>query len=125
MVIGVLGKDPFGTNLEDVVRGQKVNNHPLQIQHYRNLGEIKTCQILYISNSETKRLPKILSGLKGRSILTVSDDADFAPRGGMVSLLSASNKMQLQVNLEVLNAAKLTMSSKLLRTAEIVSSVKK
>jgi hypothetical protein len=125
LVIGVLGKDPFGNGLEDAVRGKQAHNRPLVVRHFRKVDEVKSCQVLFVSDSETKRLPRILTGLKGRSILTVSDMPDFTSRGGMVSLLAATNQIQLQVNLDILNAAGLTMSSKLLRTADIVSSAKK
>lgn len=120
IVIGILGKDPFGTNLEQMVQGRVVNNHPLAVAHFPGIGEVKNCQILYISNSESRHLPRILSRLKDRSILTVSDIPDFAPRGGMVSLLSGQGDVRLQVNLNAINAAGLTLSSKLLRTAQIV-----
>jgi hypothetical protein len=121
LIIGILGKDPFGDLLDDAVRAQRVNNHPLLIERFKHASDVKVCQILYISDSETRRLSRILAELKGRSILTVSDMADFAPRGGMVCLSNQSNSVQLQVNLGELNAARLTMSSKLLRAADIVT----
>src|SRR5258708_4867014 len=37
LVIGVIGGDPFGHFLDDLVRGEKVNNHPLVIQRYQKL----------------------------------------------------------------------------------------
>jgi hypothetical protein len=123
LVIGILGADPFGTNLENAVRGQKVNFRPLRLRHFRSVDEIKTCQILFISASEIKRLPLILQALKGRSILTVSDLPDFALRGGVIGLVSEAGQIQLQINFEVLSAARLTMSAKMLRTAKIVSTM--
>jgi len=55
----------------------------------------------------------------------VSDIDSFASQGGMVHFVTADKSVQLQINLDALKAAKLTMSSKLLRAAEIVSSKKK
>src|SRR5947207_13490122 len=49
LVIGVLGEDPFGSYLDETVRGEKVNNRPLVIQRYRRADEIKSCHILFIS----------------------------------------------------------------------------
>jgi hypothetical protein len=125
LVIGIMGADPFGTNLEGAVRGQKLNFRPVLLQHFRRVDDIQACQILFISGSETKRLPRILKALKGRSILTVSDLPDFARRGGMIGLLNGAGQIQLQINFEVLSAARLTLSAKLLRTAEIVSTTMK
>src|SRR4051794_31583902 len=43
LVIGVLGEDPFGSYLDDAVRGETVNARPLVVQRYRGVGDIKTC----------------------------------------------------------------------------------
>ena len=125
MVIGVLGRDPFGSILDEAVRGEHVNQRPLVVIRFKRVEDIKACQVLFIGDSETKRLPAILAKLAGRSILTVSDMDGFTSQGGMVRYLTSTNGVQLEVNLEAVKAAKLLMSSKLLRTAEIVSTKKK
>ena len=121
LVIGVLGEDPFGTYLDEIVSGETVNNRPLEIQRYRRVDEIKTCHILFISQSESKQLEQIVAALKGRSILTVSDSAGFTRQGGMIRFVTDKNKLRLRINLEAATAANLTISSKLLRPAEIVT----
>src|SRR5437762_9789101 len=92
LVIGVLGEDPFGAYLDETVRGEKVNRRPLSIQRYRQVSEIKTCHVLFISHSETNRLEEILAGLRGRNILTVGDTEGFAGRGGMIRFITEKNK---------------------------------
>jgi hypothetical protein len=121
LVIGVLGEDPFGTYLDEIVSGETVNNRRLEIQRYRRVDEMKTCHILFISQSESKRLEQIVADLKGRSILTVSDSVGFARYGGMIRFVTEKNKLRLRINLEAATAANLTISSKLLRPAEIVT----
>ena len=118
LVIGVLGEDPFGTYLDETVRGEKVKDRPLVVQRYRRVGEIKTCHVLFISRAETDRLEQILASVKGRNILTVGDAEDFALRGGMIQLVTEKNKIRMRINLEAVKAAGLTISSKLLRVAE-------
>jgi hypothetical protein len=118
LVIGVLGEDPFGTYLDETVRGEKANNRPLVVQRYHRIGEIKTCHVLFISRSETDRFEQILNSLRGRNILTVSDAEDFAQRGGMIQLVTEKNKIRMRINLEAVKAANLTISSKLLHVAE-------
>jgi hypothetical protein len=125
LVIGVLGTDPFGAFLDDTVRGEKVNNHPMEIQRFGRVEEIKTCHILFISKSEAAQLEQILASLKGRNILTVSDIDGFAQGGGMIRLVTEKGKTRLKINREAAKAAGLTISSKLLKPAEIVSSEKK
>ena len=120
LVIGVLGDDPFGAYLDETVRGERVKDRPLVVQRYRRVGEIKTCHVLFISRSESARLDQILASLRGRNILTVGDIEGFARRGGMMRFLTQGNKTRLRVNLEAAKAANLTISSKLLRPANVV-----
>lgn len=119
-VIGVLGKDPFGSYLDEVVHGETVNGHPLAIERYSSIGEIRDCQILFIPAAELTHLERILAALKGRSVLTVTDTDGAAPRGVIIGLLRQDNRIRLRIDLEAARASNLTISSKLLRPAEIV-----
>jgi hypothetical protein len=121
IVIGILGDDPFGASLDEIVRGEKVNNRSLVIQHYQRIEDIKDCQILFICQSENRRLEEIFPALKDRSILTVGDTDGFAKRGGMIRFVTEKNKIRFRINVEAAKAANLTISSKLLRLAEIVA----
>ena len=120
MVIGVLGDDPFGPLLDETVNREVVKRHELVVQRYRRVEEIRTCHILFISRSEAKSLEDILVKLNGRAILTVGDSDEFALRGGMIRFLTAGNRVRMRINLKATKAAGLTVSSNLLRAAEIV-----
>lgn len=120
LVIGILGKDPFGGFLDETVRGEAVRGRTFRIDRYRRVEEVKDCQILFISRSEAKRLDGILAALRGRPILTVSNGDDFERPGGIVRFILNESKVRLSVDLEAAQAARLTFSSKLLRSAEIV-----
>lgn len=121
IVIGVLGDDPFGGFLDETVRGETVNRRPLLIQRYRRIEEIGACHLLFISTSEAERMEPLLTALRQRSILTVGDHDGFAANGGMIRFLSENNKVRLRINLAAAKSAGLTISSKLLRPAEIVT----
>lgn len=121
LVIGVLGSDPFGGGLDEIVRGESVNGRPLVVRRYQRVADVDTCHILFIDRSEQERLGDILASLRGRSILTVGDFDGFARAGGVVRFVTAGNKIRLHVNLDAARAANLTISSKLLRPAIIVA----
>jgi len=119
VIIGILGKNPFGAYLEEIVSGEKVNGHAVTVQYYNNVEEIKGCHVLFINLADTKKTERVVEALNGRNILTVSDAPGFPEQGGMVRFFTRDNKIKLQVNLEASRAASLTISSKLLRLAEI------
>jgi hypothetical protein len=120
-VIGILGDDPFGTRVDEAVRGEQIDQHPLSVRRFRTIGEIGDCQILYIGRSEGARLQQILAALNHRSTLTVSDLDGSSRRGVMMEFLTENNRIRLRINVDSARAAGLTISSKLLRPAEIVS----
>jgi YfiR/HmsC-like len=119
-VIGILGDDPFGAVLDDAVQNERVNGRKFIVQRYPRVEDIKTCHLLFIGQSETRRLDKIVADLKGKPILTVSDIDGSAYRGVCVRFITENNKIRLRINTDSLKEANLTMSSKLLRVAEII-----
>ncbi len=121
LVIGVLGSDPFGTTLDEIVRGETVNGRPLAVRRYESVEQIDACHILFIGRSQDKQLDAVLAALKERNVLTVGDFEGFAQRGGIIRFVTVGNKIRLRVNLAAAQDEKLTISSKLLRPAQIVA----
>jgi hypothetical protein len=120
-VIGLLGSDPFGKRLDEAVRGEQINGHPLVVRRMRSAAEIDNCQILFIDRSETARIGQILTALHGRSTLTVSQAAGAAENGVMIQFTMENSRIRLRINVKSAHAAGLTISSNLLRPAEIVA----
>lgn len=121
LVIGILGDDPFGSSLDQLVSNEKVNNRPLLIQRYKSVSDIKSCHILFITISNKDELEETFGKLKGRNILTVGDTRNFIRQGGMIRFLTENDKIKFQINVETARAEGITISSKLLRLAEIVT----
>ena len=119
-VIGILGSDPFGGRLDEAVRGEQIDQHPLVVRRFRSLGEIGDCQILYIDRSASAEVQQVLAALDHRSTLTVSDFDGASERGVMIQFTTENNRIRLRINVESARAAGLTISSKLLRSADIV-----
>jgi hypothetical protein len=118
-VIGILGEDPFGKYLDQVVAGEKANGHVLIVKRFKSVEEAKNCQLLFVNLSDADKLKLLMEELKGRSILVVSDHADFLKSGGMVRFFTKENKIQFQINTDAVKGGNLNMSSKLLRLAAI------
>lgn len=121
LVIGVFGQDPFGAFLDEIVRGEKANDRPLKVQRFGRLEDVKNCQLLYVSGSEAARTQEIVAAFKGQSILMVGDADGFADRGGIVQFVSQGNRIRLRINLDAAKAARLTISSKILRPATVIT----
>ena len=120
-VIGIVGSDPFGARIDEAVHGEVIDQHPLVIRRFRSAADIGDCQILFIDRSEGAQVKPILAALDHRGTLTVTDLEGSAGRGVMIELATENNRIRLRINADAVKAAGLTISSKLLRPAEIVS----
>lgn len=120
--IGVLGDDPFGRSLDEIVANETVRNRKLVVRRYESVEQIDACQILFISASETTRLDHIFDWLGHRSILTVGETKEFSAHAGAVAFDISQRRLRLRINLAASDDARLIISSKLLRQAQIVRS---
>lgn len=120
LVIGVLGKNPFGAYLDSTVSGEKKDGHEVIVRYYDHEEEAANCHLLFLNEPDSKKRKKVLNMLEGENTLTVSDVASFLNEGGMVRFFTSNNKIKLQINLEATKESKLVISSKLLRVAEIM-----
>jgi len=122
IVIGVLGEDPFGKTIDDVVSGEVVGGRPLVVKRLRTDDDLRGCHVLFISSSEKDRLPAVLRQIKGAPILSVSEINGFAEQGGMVNLLIANKTVKMEINQPAADQAGLQISAKLLKLARLVTS---
>jgi hypothetical protein len=119
-VICVLGVDPFERVLDAVVEGEVVKNRPLSVARFKRIEDVSSCHILFVSASEAPHFAQLIPALHGRAILTVGDADGFTESGGMIRFVVERNRIRLRINLAAAQAAGVTISSQLLRVAEIV-----
>lgn len=127
VVMGILGDDPFGDTLDDMVKGKTLEGHPVLIRRFESFDEgqaelLRKCHVLFICYSEKDRLPGILRVLKGAPVLTVSEIEKFPLLGGMILFDQEGQRITLAINPKAAERAQLTISSKLLQVAKIFKS---
>ncbi len=120
IVIGILGEDPFGTVLDRVLAGKRVNGRIFLVKRLKSIVDLKECQILFVSSSEIAHSTEAIHLVKGMPILTIGEIPGFAKRGGIINLVLEDNKVHFEVNVEAAKEADLTISSRLLALARIV-----
>jgi hypothetical protein len=119
-IIGVLGADPFGSVLGEVMEGKIIHEKPVMVKRFSRIEDARSSHILFVSSSEASRLPGLLQALDGTSVLTVSELDRFAERGGMVALNMVGQKVRFDINVHATKRAGLKVSSQLLKLARIV-----
>lgn len=119
--ICVLGDNPFGSALEDEVRGKTVADRPIAIRLISTGQQARACQILFISASERKRLRGLLDALRGCCVLTVGDTEDFAANGGIVRFKMKDARVRIEIDADAAARNNLRISSRLLSLADPAS----
>ena len=117
--ICILGQNPFGSTLETMVLGKKIGDRPFTVRTVTDIQLARHCQILFIGAGEWKRTRALLDALKGASVLTVGETDDFTAAGGVIAFQLEGPRVRIQIALEPAERAKLRISSKLLRLADI------
>jgi len=125
IVLGVLGADPFGQSLDQLAQDAAVNGRRIVVRRYERSEDIDVCHLLFVSLGNAGRLKAVIAALNGRAILTVGDADGFLEQGGMIQFVTQDNRIRLRINLDVAKAARLTLSSKLLRPAQIVTTARR
>jgi hypothetical protein len=117
--ICIIGQNPFGAALENMVLGKKVGDRAFAVRQLQGAEQAKGCQILFIGAGEWKRVRTLLDALKGSPVLTVGETDDFTSFGGVIAFQLEGPRVRIQIALESAERAKLRISSKLLSLAEI------
>ena len=120
-VIGILGDDPFGTRIDDVIRNERIGEHPLVVRRFRRAEEIGDCQMLFIGRDASAGFGQLAAGLSHRPVLVVSEIEGSAEHGAMIQFVTESSHVRLRINADAARGAGLVISSKLLHLAEVVS----
>ena len=116
ITICVYGYNPFDNYL-DKLRERPVRGRMIAIRYVQERESTDDCQMLFVSQHNTAT-PKLLNAAPPYPpILTVSDDEDFLTRGGLVSLVTVSNNVQLDINLTRAKQTGFSVSANLLEIA--------
>src|SRR5580658_4627257 len=113
--ICILGADPFGDALDQVIAGESANGRKVALERLKRAPSAKACQVLFISKSE-KNIEKVLPVL-GPGVLTVGDEENFVHAGGMISFIIENRRVRFDINQTAAENAALKLSSKLLSVA--------
>lgn len=116
----VLGADRFGPALDAATTDAAIENRPVAVQRLTQPRDARTCDVLFISDSEQPDLPDILSALGDAAVLTVSDMPHFVSSGGMIQFVPRGSKVQFEINVVSSRNAGINLGAKLLNVAVAV-----
>lgn len=131
IIIGIIGKDPFGDAFEPI-KDKQVKDRKVIVKRFKGLEELKKageaelnqtieiirkCHLLFVCSSEKNSLREIFDLVKDYNVLTVGDTGSFLDGGGIINFVTEEGKVRFEINDVVANQAKLEIRSQLLRLA--------
>lgn len=125
IVIGILGKDPFGAEIDRTVSGKTIELRPLSVKRLSETDALDGCHILFIADSERRRLSQIIENARRLPILTVAEMEDFTEMGGMIRFIKHENTIRFEIDLEPVTKSGLKISSKALQVAIVKGKTEK
>jgi hypothetical protein len=122
-VIAVVGDDPFGATLDDVLAGKTVRGQPVRVQRYPAAGQLEGArpQILFVGRGDDEHVRRAVAAVAGQPVLTVGESQRFAERGGMIGFrVTGEGRVAFDINLQRAEASSLRLRAQLLKLARIV-----
>jgi hypothetical protein len=116
LAICILGDDPFGRTLDQIVEGEVVDGHKIIVQRIKRAPAPKSCEVLFMSKPG-KETGGILPAL-GPGVLTVGEGDAFMRDGGMIAFVIEDRRVRFRANQSAAESAGLKLSSKLLSIAK-------
>jgi YfiR/HmsC-like len=114
------GKNGFSFELAKELRTSTVGAQKIEVRMVQKDQGQMNCQVLFVSEADTKQRAKILESVKGTHVLTVGDDEGFLEAGGILELIRTGNTLQFAVNLPAAKNAGLKFDARLLSLAQRV-----
>jgi hypothetical protein len=117
MAICVVGYNPFGSSLDEIVKDEVVNGRKVAVQYIRQAPPPRSCQVLF-SDGAGKESKAISDAEPG--VLTVGEGESFIRDGGMIAFVIDNNRVRFEISQTATERAGLKLSSKLLSVAKSV-----
>jgi hypothetical protein len=112
----IYGSDPFGAEI-DAVQGKAVDGRRIAVQRKNAADSLKACQIVFVAASAMDSLPRVLTGLRGQTVLTVADSTGAMHQGVALNMAVRQSKVSFEANVPAARNGGVVLSSKLLRLA--------
>ena len=115
-LICIAGQNPFGDELNRVIRNERVRGLPLAAEVI--LEPRADCDVLF--TPKTSNVPAYLRTAAGMPTLTVGETSRFLEQGGIVKFVASGQNVRFEISPAAAERAKLRISSRLLQLARIV-----
>jgi len=120
LTICIAGQDPFGSEIDQAVKGKMVKSREIAIRRLARGEDSKGCQVLFIGALERRSAMILLWSPANAPVLSIGEGDRFMDMGGVIGFFMEGDKVRFDINLQAAARAHLKISSKLLSLARTV-----
>jgi hypothetical protein len=120
IVIGVIGADPFGGELANVLRGRRVHGRPLVARTIGADEDARSVHLLFVGVSAPEGRARLLQTLQRYPVTTVGESPEFAKEGGIITFVIKGDKVRFEINAAAAERAGIRISAHLEKLATVV-----
>lgn len=120
IVVGVLGVDPFGPMLDEMLASKTAHARPFTVRRLARPGQAAECHLVFVAGSSGPSGQLALQAIGDRPVLTVGESSEFIALGGLINFQVEQNRVVFEVGAEKSAVAPVRLSSQLLKLARLV-----
>ncbi len=117
IIIGIVGRDPFGSTIDNIARSFKFNGRKIEIRRFPSYESLSKTHILFVSSSEKENISEIEKALVNGSTLLVGNFPGFLQEIGVINFIMDRKKIRFNISRTNCQKENLIISSKLLSVA--------
>lgn len=115
-IIGVYGGTEIMEFLQKTLEGKKVGTKEIELRVLKKTDPFLDCNIIYVPESESKKISELTAAIAGKSILLVSEE-DLIRKGATISFVVEDDRLRFKLKRSALAEAGLSASEGLLKLA--------
>jgi len=113
-VIGVVGESPLTGVLRRIAQVRKINGRQIELVEFASLGELRPCQILFVSRTVVQEFLEQSASLDTSGMLVVGESPGFADRAGAINFYLDFQSVRFEINPQASSQRGVQMGAKLL-----------
>jgi hypothetical protein len=112
----VLRPNPFGSDLQQLTRGETINGKSLRVRDIAGSQELAGCHVVF-AGASSAATSAVLRAAAGRPILTVGETDRFLDEGGIIAFKVVERRVRFEVHAANAQRAGLRINAQLLNLA--------
>lgn len=120
ITIAVCGPNPFGDELQKIVRHRQVNGREITVMFAASAAEALDAELVFVGAIAEERVAETVRVLNEAGVVTVGETRRFAETGGMIVFVLEGDKVRFEIDVGEAERCGLKISAQLQKLAKTV-----